>query len=101
MVFGPRPPRQSRQNGRYNPEKDRKSNRKYEKRSRELEKRLEEEENAIEKTIYPHKYDDLKPHEKVELDRPEKPATWFQKQQAMTPSRSYAKVEKTEEKEMA
>lgn len=97
MVVSARSPRQSRQQGRYNLEKDRRSNRKYEKRSREIEKRLEEEENRLEKEIIPQKYDEPSAHEKNIMNRPDIPATWHQKQQAMTPSRSYNKSNESNE----
>jgi len=99
MVAGPRIPVGHRQRGRHDKDKEIKSNRKTPKQKKQEEKQLEAQEDAIEKTLFPQKFDEtpLEPHAKVAQERPPTPPTWYEKKLAMTPSRSYRRSEKDKE----
>lgn len=99
MVAGPRIPVGHRQRGRHNKDKEMRSNRKTDKQKRQEEKQLEAQEDAIEKALYPQKFDETPPpnHTKIEQERPPAPPTWYEKKLAMTPSKSYKKEEKAKE----
>lgn len=108
MVAGSRSSSGSRQSGRYNSEKDKKSNRKPNKKSKldiiEIDKEIKQIENGELSTTHqmqkPTQLDliktimkersELTPEEKVLVNRPKPKPDWHLKQMAMTPSKSYS-----------
>lgn len=99
MAIGPKIPVGHRQRGRHDKDKEIRSNRKTEKQKKQEEKQIEAQEDAIEKSLYPQKFDDTPPtpHTKIVQDRPSTPPTWYEKKLAMTPSKSYKKEDKAKE----
>ena len=112
MVAGSRSPSGARQSGKHNAENEKRSNRKPNKKTKldiiDIDNELKQIENGIMSSSYilepaPEPSRILKPRdqlsnvERVKVDRPKLPPSWYERQVAFTPSKSY--VSKTRSKE--
>lgn len=96
MAMGRGAPVRHRQREKKSRDFENKPGKKNSKQKRIDDKKIEAQEDAMEKQLFPHKFDD-ESHARVVENRPTQAPSWYEKQQAMTPSRSYKKKDKKEE----